>query len=93
MLEQFVIGLIVGAVGCLFYLAKKKSSSKTKDGNPMAGTIIYLNVLILDKTSAVQTAVQEKYVFSHNFIFSSKFSTRAVVKIAVVCFRNVFKAA
>lgn len=61
MFGNIILGAILGALGCLYFLAKKKSK---KDGTQhLKGEILFLNILILDKTEAVQKGVADKYSY------------------------------
>ena len=60
MLLGFLLGVAAGAIGCLGYLAIKKQRRITSDSNDVKGSVLYLNVLILDKKEGVQRVVTEK---------------------------------
>ena len=62
MMIEFVVGLVFGAVSAVYYIATKKinasvSSEKNYDAK---GEILFLNILILDKSKAVEKGVTEK---------------------------------
>ena len=56
-----IIGVILGFVICLYFLVLQQNKANQK--NPSAaisGRSLYLNFIILDKSAAVKTAVEEK---------------------------------
>lgn len=59
MISSIIFGAILGSIGCLFFLAKKKVK---KDGDKdVKGETLFLNVLILDKSEVIQTQIADKY--------------------------------
>lgn len=59
MISSIIFGAILGSIGCLYFLAKKKVK---KDGDKdVKGETLFLNVLILDKSEVLQNQIADKY--------------------------------
>jgi hypothetical protein len=57
----FFLGLLVGFLGCLYYLVMTRTAQEEKkSGSQLKGKSLYLNFHLLDKSAAVQAGVEEK---------------------------------
>lgn len=60
MIGSIIFGAILGSIGCLYLLAKKKAK-KNNGKEDVKGETLFLNVLILDKSEVIQNQVSDKY--------------------------------
>ena len=62
MIEGFIFGLIFGAVSAIYYVAHKKAASVAVSNKyyNAKGEILYINIMILDKSAAIEKGVTEK---------------------------------
>ena len=66
MFEGFIIGLIFGACSTMYYLVNKKVATTIKrqkvvsSPSSIEGEILFLNILILDKSAAIEKNVKAK---------------------------------
>ena len=60
MIGSIIFGAILGSIGCLYFLAKKKAK-KNNGKEDVKGETLFLNVLILDKSEVIQNQVSDKF--------------------------------
>lgn len=59
MVSTLLLGIFIGFVGCLYYLASKKRKTGGPD-HEVKGQTVFLNFLILDKSEAIRAGVETK---------------------------------
>ena len=62
MIEGFIFGLLFGAVSALYYVAHKKAASAATSNKfyNAKGETLYINIVILDKSAAIEKGVTDK---------------------------------